>query len=121
MIAGMVTCGGVFNWVYTLEPTAIWKPMSGHGPGAGFMIGCFVLNVILSIVYALLKNGVPGKNKYFKGLVFGLCVWAVGMLPGMHVTYAFMTVSTTVVVYWTILGFVQTPLEGLIIAAIYGE
>jgi hypothetical protein len=32
-----------------------------------------------------------------------------------------MTVATTVVVYWTILGLIQIPLEGLIIAAIYGE
>ena len=32
-----------------------------------------------------------------------------------------MTVATTVVVYWTILGLVQIPLKGLIIALIYGQ
>ena len=120
-IVGMATCGGVFNWVYKLEPTNVWKPMSGNGPGAEFMIGSFLLSIILSFVYALINKGIPGENKFIKGLVFGLCVWAVGMLPGMFATYAFMTVSTTVVVYWTILGLIKTPLEGLIIAAIYGE
>jgi hypothetical protein len=43
------------------------------------------------------------------------------MLPGMFATRAFMTVNPTVVVYWTILGLIKSPLEGIIIAAIYGE
>jgi len=119
-IVGMATCGGVFNWVYKLEPTNVWRPMNG-GPGATFMIGSFILSTILSFVYALIQKGIPGGNKLAKGIIFGLCVWAVGMLPGMFATYAFMTVSTTVVVYWTIVGLIKTPLEGMIIAAIYGE
>lgn len=89
-------------------------------PGAMFMLGSLLLNTILSFVYALINKGVPGKNKLVKGAVFGLCVWAAGMLPGMFATYAFMTVATTVVVYWTALGLIKTPLEGIIIAAIYG-
>lgn len=120
-IVGMVTCGGFFNWVYKLEPTNVWKPMSGNGPGAGFMVGSLLLSIVLSFVYALVNKGFPGKNRFVKGLIFGLCVWAVGMLPGMFATYAFMTVATTVVIYWTILGLIKAPLEGMIIAAIYGE
>jgi hypothetical protein len=119
-IVGMVTCGGVFNWVYKLEPTNVWKAMEGP-PGLMFFIGSFILNIILVFVYALIHKGVPGKNKLIKGLVFGLCVWAVGILPGMFATYSFMTVATTVVIYWTIIGLIQMPLEGIIIAAIYGE
>ena len=119
-IVGMVTCGGVFNWVYKLEPTNIWKPMSS-GPGAMFMIGSLALSIILSFVYALLQKGIPGGNKFVKGIVFGLCVWAVGILPGMFSTYTFMTVATTVVVYWTIIGLIKVPLEGMMISAIYGE
>ena len=120
-IVGMLTCGGIFNWVYKLEPTNVWKPMGSSGPGAGFMIGSLLLSIVLSLVYALIHKGIPGKNKLVKGIVFGLCVWSVGMLPGMFATYAFMTVATTVVVYWTVLGLIQAPLEGMIIAAIYGE
>ena len=119
-IVGMVTCGGIFSWVYKLEPTNIWKPMAG-GPGAMFMVGSLVLSIILSLVYALIQKGIPGGNKLAKGIVFGLCVWAVGMLPGMLVTYAFMTVANTVIVYWAILGLIKTPLEGIIISMIYGE
>jgi hypothetical protein len=115
-----VTCGWLFNWVYKLEPINVWKPMDGP-PGIAFQIGSFVLNVIIAIVYALLRNGIPGKNRITKGLVFGLCVWAVGMLPGMFSTYYFMTVATGVVIYWTILGLVEIPIKGIIIAAIYGK
>lgn len=119
-IVGAITCGGLFNWVYRLEPTNVWKPMTGC-PGAKFMIGSFIMCVILAYVYALINKGIPGNGKAAKGIVFGLCVWAVGMLPGMFATRAFMTVNPTVVFYWTILGLIQTPIEGIIIAAIYGE
>jgi len=115
-----VTCEWLFNWVYKLEPINVWKPMDGP-LGLAFQIGGFLLNIILAVVYALLRKGIPGKNKLVKGLVFGLCVWAVGMLPGMFSTYSFMTVATGVVIYWAIIGLVETPLKGLIIAAIYGE
>lgn len=119
-IVGALTCGHFFNWVYKLEPVNVWKPMDG-APGPVFMIGSFLLSVILSAVYAILRRGIPGGNKLAKGLVFGLCVWLVGILPGMFTTYAFMTVATTVVVYWTILGLISTPLQGMIIGAIYGD
>jgi hypothetical protein len=119
-IFGGVTCGWLFNWVYKLEPTNVWKPMDGP-PGLMFQIGGFLLNIVLAAVYALLQKGIPGKNKLTKGLVFGLCVWAVGMLPGMFSTYSFMTVATGAVIYWTILGLVEMPVKGLIIAVIYGK
>ena len=109
-----LTCGWLFNWVYKLEPTNVWKPMAGP-PGLVFYLGSFLLNIILAVVYALLSKGLPGKNKLAKGLVFGLCVWAVGILPGMFATYYFMTVATGWVIYMFIIGLVETPIKGLII------
>ena len=119
-IVGAVTCGGVFNWVYQLEPTNVWQPMEGAPPMAYFL-GLFLLNIIFAIVYALLHKGLPGDKNVIKGLVYGLVIWAVGMLPGMFATYIFMTVAPTVVVYWTIMGLITYPLEGLIVALIYGN
>ena len=115
-----VTCGWLFNWVYKLEPTNVWKPMDGP-PGLTFQIVVFLFHIVLAIVYALIRKGIPGKNNLAKGLVFGLCVWAVGILPGMFSTYYFMTVATGVVIYWAILGLIEMPIKGLIIAAIYDE
>ncbi len=115
-----ITCGWLFNWVYKLEPTNVWKPMNGP-PGLVFQIVVFLFHIVLAVVYALIRKGIPGKNKLAKGFVFGLCIWAVGILPGMFSTYYFMTVSTVVVIYWAILGLIEIPIKGLIIAAIYDE
>ena len=95
--------------------------MADTGPGPQFMIGSYLLTVVLAFVYALINKGVTGKNRFIKGIIFGVIVWAVGMLPGMLATHSFMTVASTVVVYWTIVGFVELSVKGLIIAAIYGE
>ena len=66
-------------------------------------------------------KGVPGKSRTVKGLVFGLCVWAVGTLPHIFTTFVFMNVATTVVVYWTLMGLIQTPLQGIIVALIVDD
>ena len=119
-IVGAVTCGGIFNWVYKLEPINIWKPMDGS-PGLMFMVCSLALSIMFAFVYALIHKGIPGENKLVKGLIFGLCVWIVGTLPGMLATYSFMTVAPTVVIYWTVMGLIKTPLEGMIVSAIYGK
>ncbi len=119
---GWATCGWLFNWVYEIEPTNVWKLKSMESvPFVEFNVGVLVLSIILAIVYVLFRKGIPGQNSVVKGLVFGLCVWAVGMLPGMFMTHTFMTVAQTVVIYWTISGLVNSLLSGLIIAAICGK
>ncbi|MCD4830769.1 MAG: hypothetical protein K8R02_03050 [Anaerohalosphaeraceae bacterium] len=119
-IVGMITCGWLFRWVYEIEPINVWKPMDGP-PGAMFYLGCFIMNLIFVSVYALLRKGIPGKSLIAKGLVYGLCVFAVGQLNGMLMTYMFMTVAWQVIVYWTIQGLIWTPISGVIAATIYGK
>lgn len=119
-LVGAATCGSTFSWVYKLEPTNVWKPMESISPL--IMIATMLtIDILFVFVYALINKGVPGQNRFIKGLVYGLLVVLVGLLPGMIQTYFYMTVATTVVVYWTIWGFIVSPLKGLIAAAIYGE
>lgn len=120
IIIGMLTCGGAFGWVYKLEPTNVWKPMESVSPLLMFG-GMILVDVIFVSVYALIKNGIPGRNKVEKGLLYGLIIWIVGLIPGMISTYTYMTVATTVVIYWTIWGLIVNPIKGLIAASIYGE
>ncbi len=120
IFAGL-TCGWLFNWVYQLEPTNVWKLEMGEAPGPEVMGVMVLLTVVLAFVYALINKGLPGKNRYIKGLVFGMLVWLVGIVPGMYATFTFMTVATTVVVYWLTVGLVDLFIKGVIIAAIYGE
>lgn len=119
IIFGAVTCGGVFNWVYTIEPTNVWKPLENDVPGIDYMLGLLLLTIVMAYIYALINKGIPGKNRYLKGLAFGVGVWAVGILPGMLATYSFMTVAPTVVIYWVLIELVKLPLVGLIISSIY--
>jgi len=116
----LVTCCGIFSWVYKLQPTNVWKPMYGP-PGASFYIGQFIFMLLFVLVYVLLKAGLPGKNVMVKGAVYGLCIWAVGVLPGMAATYALMNIAPGVVLYWTIQALVLLPLKGLAAAAICGN
>lgn len=119
-LVGMFTCGGVFSWVYKLEPINVWKPMTS----VSFPImiaGMFLVDALFVWVYALINKGIPGQNKYVKGLVYGVLVLLVGLIPGMISTYTYMTIATTVVVYWTIWGLIVSPIKGLIASTIYGE
>jgi len=119
-IFSAITCGWLFNSMYKLEPTNVWKSMENFN-WTPYYVAALILSLVFVIVYVILCKGIPGKNKILKGIVFGLCVWAVGMLPGMAATYFFMTVNQTVVLYWLALGLVQTPIAGFIAAVIYGE
>lgn len=119
-LVGMATCCSTFSWVYKLEPTNVWRPEASVSiPFA--ILGMLFADAIFVWVYALINKGVPGTNRFAKGLLYGLLVVLVGLVPGMIATYAYMTVATTVVIYWTVWGFIVSPLKGLITAAIYGE
>ena len=116
-IFAVLTCGWLFRWVYEIEPANVWKPMDSP-PGPIVYIGWLVFSIVFALVYVVLSKGIPGQNRPVKGLVFGLCVWAVGMLPGMLAMYSFMNIAVAVVIYWTATGLIRTPLKGLIVALI---
>jgi len=66
-IIGMACCGGVFNWVYKLEPTNVWKAMDS-APGAAYFVGSLVLSIILAFVYALINRGSREQISCLKAL-----------------------------------------------------
>ena len=115
IVSGMILCGGIFKWVYTLPPTSVWRPM---GPSKRLFLGLFLMSFIFVLVYKIVGKAFEGMGTVKKGLVYGLCVWAVGLLSGMIATYVFIAVNTTVVIYWTLNGLVLMPIEGIIVAAI---
>ncbi|MEW6103358.1 MAG: hypothetical protein AB1630_06025 [bacterium] len=121
-IWGWLTCGWLFNWVYTLEPTNVWKGPEAMTPG--FMALANLLGILFAIlmalVYALLYKGIPGKG-VLKGLCFGLFVWLVGTLPGNVMAGMWSVINPTVICYWVISGLVTNLWQGLVIAAIYGK
>lgn len=121
-ISGCLTCGWLFNWVYKLPPN-IWKaPEEIMTPGN--MSGTILIGILQAIlfasVYVLLYKGIPGKG-IKKGMVYGFLVWSVGAFTGIAIMPFYMTIATTVVVYWIIQALILNVLDGLIVAAIYKE
>ena len=115
-----VTCGYLFNWIYELPPTAIWKPVESYT--ASWFISSFVISLILfmiiAAVYGVLYKGLPGDGVK-KGLWFGIIIWLVGIVPGMASTYMTMTVNTTVIMYLLAMGIVKYLIIGVAIAYIF--
>ncbi len=116
-IVGMLTCGWLFNWVYSIAPTYIWKSM-GEAPPLSMYIGSFIFSIIFVCVYLFFECEKCRCCPIVKGMFYGLCVWGVGVLPGMFATYYFMTIAPTVILYWTLSALIFLPIKGAIVASI---
>ncbi|MBF0619302.1 MAG: hypothetical protein HQL19_03950 [Candidatus Omnitrophica bacterium] len=119
IVSGMVLCGGIFKWVYALPPVNVWRPI--QAPGISFYVGTFIVSMLFVFFYKTFSPALAHLEKVQRGLMYGLGVWAVGILPGMLATHVFMPVNHTVVIYWTISGLILTLAEGLIVALILGD
>ncbi|MEW5767813.1 MAG: hypothetical protein AB1797_09340 [bacterium] len=127
-VLGGLTCGWLFNWVYQLEPTNVWRGEEEITRGAFFLwlnLGNLILSIFLAFGYGLFFQGIPGSGRLTKGLTYGSYLWfypLAGRHPAGNVFYPhmFMTVATGVVIYWTIMGLVDYLIKGAIIALIYG-
>lgn len=119
---GWLTCGWLFNWVYTLPPN-IWKEPTVI-MSAGNVIGANIVGIgkaiIFALVYALLYKGIPGE-RVKKGMIFGVIVWLVGALSGIASMPFYMTIAVTVVVYWIVQALVINLIDGAIVGVIYKE
>lgn len=112
-----VTCGGMFNWVYKIEPTYVWKSITEITYPTIF-ISTFIVDLIFVFIYTLIEKNIPTQNNYIKGIVYGLIVCGVGLIPSIVSTYLYMNVATGVVIYWTIMGIIINPVKGIITAMI---
>jgi len=118
VLTSIVCRGVIFNKVYKIETSEGWR-LAECIPPLSFFIGAFVLSIALAIIYALLKNAIPGRNSYIKGLIFGFFIWVAGVLPGALAVLSFMAIEPLAMLYWISISFAQTPLKCLIISSIY--
>lgn len=116
---GFLTCGWLFKWVYFIEPAYAWRDMSSINPyfWLAVAIGQLVVSTVYVLVYFWIGRIIPG-NRFSKGVLYGLLIWFVSMIPGMIMTYLFMNVSWQAVVYMALRSLVGFPIMGLIIAGI---
>jgi hypothetical protein len=88
------------------------------------IIGPHVIGIIrallFALVFAILYKGIPGKG-ITKGIVYGVLVWLVGALTGMASLPFYMTIATTVVIYWILQQLALGVINGAIVGVIYKE
>ncbi|OGK12509.1 MAG: hypothetical protein A2Y63_06170 [Candidatus Riflebacteria bacterium RBG_13_59_9] len=119
-VFGWLTCGWLFNWVYTSPPN-IWRTPQEMSTNLVWvnLLGLLVA-VIFVLVFAWLYRGLPGTGVR-KGLAYGFIVWLVGALCGIITMPFYMTIATTVVIYWIIQALVLDLIKGAIAGAIYRQ
>lgn len=116
-IISSVTCGWLFNDIYTIDPFVVWK-YTKEVPNKVMLvsfIGNIILSIILVWVFTILRSAIPHTG-WKKGVKFGFLVWLVGILPGMFATYVWMNVAIEWIIYATILGLVTLMIKGAIIS-----
>ena len=86
----------------------------------GMNVAGIIRGVIFALVFAFLYKGLPGE-KVKKGIIYGLIVWLVGAFSGISTMPFYMTIATTVVVYWTIQALIIGIIDGIIVGSIYKE
>lgn len=112
-----LTCGWLFVWVYQIPPNIWIEPI--EMVKAERFIGSNILGLVNAfvfvIVYTIIYKGIPYKGVR-KGVVYGLILWLVNSFSGIASMPFYMTIASTVVVYW----IAQTLVINIIIGAIVG-
>jgi len=115
-----LTCGWLFTWIYKIEPL-IWVEPEVMMSASNF-IGSSLIGLVLSfffvLVYGSLYKGIPGKGVK-KGMTFGFLVSLIASLGALTMPF-YMTVATTVVIYWAIQGIIlNTFIKGALVGWLY--
>ena len=115
-----LTCGWLFTWVYEIEPIIWLTPEVMMSTSNMIWSNIIALGaaILFTLVYAILYKGIPNKGVK-KGLTYGFLFWLVGPLTGIIGMPFYMTISTTVVIYWLIQLFIISLVKGAIVGAIY--
>lgn len=117
-----LTCGWLFNWVYTIEPV-IWKAPAEMFTTTNLILSNvfgILIAIIFTAVYAFLYQSLPYKGVK-KGLVYGFIIWLVSAFSGMLTMPFYMTISWIVIVYWILNALVANLIFGAIVGAVYKE
>lgn len=115
-----LTCGWLFNKVYTIPPLIWLSPEAMFTATNMFWSNFFGLagSFVFVLVYLWIFKGIPGKNTK-KGMNYGLIVWLVGTLFGIIGMPLYMTISWIVVIYWIIQALVFNLIRGAIVGAMF--
>ncbi|MBD3253399.1 hypothetical protein GF386_06710 [Candidatus Pacearchaeota archaeon] len=116
-----LTCGWLFQWVYTLPPVSLWKSSEAMANPVNVILGALIGLIVAFLfvaIYAVIQKAISGKG-YRKGMRYGLIVWLIGSLSGLLGLPLYMNISPVVVVYWIIQALVVNLINGAVVGVVY--
>ena len=75
----------------------------------------FVLGLVLAWLWGRVKESIKGKDDWSRAVNFGVFYWVIG-IPGMFISYSTFPVSLTMIISWSLSGFVQAVVAGWVFA-----
>lgn len=114
--------GAIPTMGFYLDPTyfSVWSkvmmPTAGPPPISFFyysIVFGIITGILLASVYAIIREGVPGK-KIKKGLVYGILVFLVAGVPSSLSLYLLINLPSTLIAYWTLENLVIYLIGGTI-------
>lgn len=82
--------------------------------------GSIVLTVLFALIYALIRDGLPGRRAWQKGLFFGLILLAVYMLPTAFNTWMQIAQPLALILLEAMNRTIGLLVQAVIIALVYG-
>jgi len=76
----------------------------------------FILGIALAYFWSLFGKDIKGKTGPEKALSFAKLYFVIATIPGMFISLTSFKISFLMVVSWTLVGFIQAYLAGLILA-----
>jgi MFS family permease len=112
---------------YYILPTylPIWSklmmPAAGPPP-VSFMLYSLLFGIVgailMALTYAVIKKGIPGKNKIQKGIAYGLILVLVSAIPYYLAMILLIGLPLALLTSWLIAMVINYVIGGVIIAAI---
>ncbi len=99
----------------------IMMPHPGPPPSLFYILSFtfnFIIGILLSIGYRIIKAGIPGTELLNKGLLYGLIIFIVGVIPGHLALILFINLPIALIVDWAAENLIIDLLGGIAIARI---
>jgi len=99
----------------------IMMPHPGPPPKIFYILSFtfnFVTGALLSIGYRIIRSGIPGTGLLNKGLIYGLIIFIIGVIPGYLALILLINLPIALIVGWVVENLIIDLLGGIAIARI---
>lgn len=102
-------------WSKIMMPTAGPPPAMFMYYSIAFAL---VTGILFALVYAVIKQGIPGKTLSRKGMIYGLIVYLVGNVPSYLAFKLLIYLPCGLIWAWAIEGLIINLINGILVAKI---